>query len=206
MSATGELTGTLRIDFVGREGALRREENRDDDELGRKQALEDDIKRWIPFTASLDNTTISNWDDVEQPLHVETTLTLPAVASSAGSRVLMPAEIFRGQQSAAFQAQKRVNMVYFQYPYQESDDLKIHVPASYKIASLPAHPKLDRGLVIYNLSASQDANTAEIKRDLVMNAMLLGKDAYPALRAFFFAVKSADDSQIVLQNAANAGN
>jgi len=97
-------------------------------------------------------------------------------------------------------------MVYFQYPYQESDDLKIHVPASYKIASLPAHPKLDRGLVIYNLSASQDANTAEIKRDLVMNAMLLGKDAYPALRAFFFAVKSADDSQIVLQNAANAGN
>ena len=34
MSATGELTGTLRIDFVGREGAVCREENRDDDELG----------------------------------------------------------------------------------------------------------------------------------------------------------------------------
>ncbi|MGH9690095.1 MAG: DUF3857 domain-containing protein [Candidatus Acidiferrales bacterium] len=206
MNGIGEVTGTIQTDFTGQEGALRREKMRQDDELGRKKSLEDEIKSWLPGNATFEVTTVANWDNTEQPLHVEGTLKLPGFAGSAGRRVLVPLEIFRDPQYRSFEPQKRVNNIYFRYPYEVIDDLKLRILPGYKVSSLPTIPKVDRGAVSYELSVAHQENIAEIKRHLVVNGTAFSKDLYPALRAFFSVVRTDDDAQMVLQGNDSAKN
>jgi hypothetical protein len=205
MSDTGEITGTIRIDFDRQEGASRRESYRDEDEIGRQKKLEDEIKSWLPANAALENVTVSNWDNVEEPLRIEAKLKIEGFTALAVRRVLLPAEIFRDPQLRSFEAAHRVNAIYFHYPYQEIDDVKVHVPDSFKI-SLPSVPKIDKGAAVYELAFSSQGNATEVKRRLVIDGIIFPKDVYPTLRAFFNAVKTNDDAQIMLQNAQSAQN
>ena len=206
MDEAGEISGTIQADFAGEEGALRRERMRQEDELGRKKFLEDEIKGWLPGNASFEVTTVANWDNTEEPLHIEGTLRLPGFTSLAVRRVLAPVEIFQDTQYRSFEPQKRVNNIYFQYPYEIVDDLKLRVPPGYKIISLPSVPKADRGAVSYELSATQQGDVAEVHRHLVVNGTAFSKDMYPALRAFFSFVRTNDDAEMLLQSNASAKN
>ena len=66
---------------------------------------------------------------------------------------------------------------------------------------------LKPGAVVgYEISASQQGTVAEVKRKLVINALMFPVEYYASLRSFFNTVKSNDEVQIVLQNAESAKN
>ena len=204
MDAEGAIAGTLQIDFAGVQGAQERTRGSRQDETARKKKLENEIKNWLPADATFELTKISNWDNTSEPLRVEGTVKLPSLGSAAAHRILMPADLFPAEYSKAFVPEKRINAVYFPFPYEEVDDLKFHAPAGFKTEAVPDAKKIDVGAAKYNLTATQQENTVEINRHLVFNAVVFSKDAYPALRQFFSVVKSCDGAQIVFQNAQTA--
>ena len=57
---------------------------------------------------------------------------------------------------------------------------------------------------MYQITPSQNGSVAEVKRSLSINSILVDKQYYAALRAFFNSVKTSDETQIVLQNAESA--
>jgi hypothetical protein len=198
------MSGTLKADFTGQEAATLRSENRKEDENGRKKALGEDIKGWFPVGGTFQVTSISNWDDVEKPLHVEGNFTVPASSSSSFQRLLLPIEVFPTGEYSAFQPQTRVNSVYFAYPYERTDDLVISAPLGYTVQSLPPNQDVNRGAVIYSIGATKTSSGIEVKRHLLINGILYDKGDYPALRAFFSTVKTDDDAQALLQNGPTA--
>jgi Domain of Unknown Function with PDB structure (DUF3857)/Domain of Unknown Function with PDB structure (DUF3858) len=202
----GSISGTVIVDLKGQEAALLREQKRKDDETSRTKDLENDLRNWLPVAATFEITKISKWDDNDQPIHVEATLKIPSFATEAAQRRLMPVETFQPSQTASFTAEKRVNLVYFRYPFEEVDEIKFHVPAGFKAESLPPDRKVNLGAVSYELSATSQGNTVEVKRHLIVNSVLFSKDDYPTLRRFFGTVKTYDNAQMVLQNAASANN
>jgi hypothetical protein len=206
VSADGSIAGKLQIDFAGQEGALLRQENRKEDETGRTKVLEDKIKAWLPVGSTFEITKIANWENVEQPVHAEGDVKIPSLNSTAARRMIMPLEVFQMWQMSSFASEKRVNKVYFHYPYEETDDIKLRLPAGYGVESIPPERKLNSGPMSYELSAMQQGNSVELKRHLVVGGILFSKDAYPALRQFFGSVKTNDSAQIVLENAHSAGN
>ena len=109
-------------------------------------------------------------------------------------------------QMREFASEKRVNAVYFHYPYEEIDDVKLKVPAEFKIESVPPAKQAKPGVVSYEISAAQQGNVVEVKRLLVLDGLAFPVTSYPALRNFFNTVKTDDDAQIVLQNAESAKN
>jgi hypothetical protein len=206
VDADGAISGTLRLDIEGQEGALLRKEKHREDEVGRTKDIEGQVKEWLPLGASFEITKVANWDDNTQPVHIEGTVKLPSFGSAAARRMIMPLELFQTPQIASFTPEKRANAVYFHYPFEEIDDIKLRMPAGYKAGSLPPDRKLNLGAVAYDISVTGQDSAVEVKRHLVVSGVLFTKDEYATLRRFFGTVKTDDNAQMVLQNAQSAKN
>lgn len=205
MDDEGSVTGKLLVDFTGLAGAARRLDERDEDEAGRKKALHDEIKGWLPGDSTFEVTTVANWDNIDEPLHVEGTVKVSGVGTSAGRRMLVPAELFQASQAKAFQSQKRVNPIYFNHPFEETDDIKLSLPSGFKPDALPPAAAVKPGPTIFcEIAVESKGDQVEVKRHLVINAISFAATSYPAFRNFFNSVKTNDDAQIVLQNAQSA--
>ena len=203
---TMETSGKLQIDFTGLEAAYLRLNNRDDDAAGRKKVLEDEIKGWLPVGSTFEASRVDNWDDIEQPIHVEGTLTVPSFAKGAMQRMLMPLEIFQTTEVGSFQSQKRTNEVDFPYPYERVDDLLIHAPAEFKAPALPDAQKISPGPVLYEISEVQLPDGIEVKRHLMINGIRYAKETYFNLRSFFSVVRTDDNAQVMFQASQSVKN
>ena len=195
-----EMNGKLSIDFTGMEAAARRLQNRDEDEAGRKKVFADEIKDWLSVNATFEVTSISNWDDVEKPIHVEGTVKVPAAASGGVHQMLLPMDLFQTTEVGYFQAQKRTNLVVFCYPYQKVDDLLIHAPLGYKPQAVPDPQKIAPGPLTYEISATTQPDSIEVKRLLEVKGTVYPKESYPGLRNFFSMVKNDDSAPFMLQS------
>lgn len=195
-----EINGKLQIDFTGLEAGNRRFENRDEDEAGRKKVLADEIKNWLTVNSVFEITSVSNWDQVDAPLHVEGTVKVPGAASGSVQRMILPMDMFQTTESRYFQSQKRTNAVIFPYPYEKIDDLVIHCPLGYKPLAVPDPQKITPGPVSYQISAVAQADSVEIKRQLEIKGTMYAKESYPSLRAFFSIVKTNDSAPLMLQS------
>jgi hypothetical protein len=200
----GNVTGQLQVDFTGQRAAISREENHDEDETGRKKAIEDEIKERLPGGSTFEITKIENWENNAAPIHVEGTLKVPGFGTSAGRRLLVPLAVLQASEAKAFQPEKRYNDLYFHYPFEEIDDIKLKAPEGYKVESVPPEVKPINAVITYEISAAQQGDTVEVKRHLVLYGIMFDKKYYPAFRAFFSMVKSNDDAQIVLQSGGSA--
>ena len=206
LAGDGELSGTLRLEYQGQLAALRREEYYASDEIGRKKSMEKEIQNSLPPGAVFELAKLTDWDDVNKPLVVEGTVKMSGFGSAVGRRMLVPATIFVEPTAKSFEASHRVNIVYFHYPYEHTDELQFHTPAGYTVETLPATQTVNPGVVKYEISMTQQPGSVTVKRQLLVNAVLIPVQSYPALRQFFHTVKSDDDAQVVFQNAQNARN
>jgi len=205
-SDDGAATGKLQVDFMGQRAALLRGSKHNEDETGRRKDLEDEITSWLPTGASFELTTIANWDDTAQPLHVEGTMKVPGFGSAVGRRMIVPIGLFQAEQVKSFASEKRVNPIYLHFPYEEMDEVTIHAPAGYKIETVPAGQNINRGAVSYEISMSQQPDAVQVKRHLTVNGVMYPKDVYPAFRAFFGFVRTNDNAQMVFQGGKSANN
>jgi len=202
----GAAVGTIEVTYTGHFASGWRLDERENDEAGRKKNLSEAVLAWLPSGSSFEVTVIHDWDKFSEPLRVEGTVKIPSLGSAIGHRMLVPATIFHEGYSTAFVTAKRVNMVYFHVPFEETDDITFHAPSGFKIETVPDEKKINPGAVSYERSATQAGTSAEVKRHLKVNAIIVPVESYPALRAFFAGVKANDDAQIVLRNAEANGN
>jgi hypothetical protein len=197
----GSVEGKIQVDFTGEESGEMRRSYSKQDEAGRKKDLEDEIKTWLPGGSAFEITGIENWDDIDKPVHVEGTMKIAGMGSVAGHRMLMPADFFASLQAASFKPEKRVNAVYFPYPFEETDDLTFHVPAGFKVEAAPKPQGIHSGAIVYDIAATQGGDKVEVKRTLTVNGVAFTKDAYGTLRSFFNLARTYDNGEIVFENA-----
>jgi hypothetical protein len=206
VSSDGTISGKISIDFVGQRAGLLRDENRLEDETGQKKILEQEIRDWLPAATTLDISTAGPWDKNTEPLHVEGTISITGMGAPAGSRMLLPLEIFQTRYANVFAAEKRVNIIDFHYPYQEIDDIKMTPPLGYSVGSLPNAATFDAGAAKYSLAATRENGSIEMKRLFDLKGDVFEVKYYGAVRSIFGKVKASDGAQALLQNTAAGGN
>jgi len=206
LAEDGALSGALRVEYQGQAAAVRRQEHYHADETGRKKDLEKEIQNSLPAGSVFELTKLADWDDVNKPLVAEGTVKMSGFGSAVGRRMLVPATFFVEPTAKSFEASRRVNMVYFHYPFEHSDELQFHAPAGFAVETLPAAQNVDAGAVKYEISMTQQPGSVTVKRQLSVNVILIPVASYPALRQFFNTVKSDDEAQLVFQNGQNARN
>jgi len=201
----GSAAGTFDISFTGAEGAIQRESIYNDDEAGRKVALERELKRDLPQGANISVDQISNWDDTSKPLEFNGKIKLATFGSVTGRRLLVPITVFLMSHRAAFHPEKRSNAIRFGQRYEQMDTVSMTAPANYTIGVLPESKKIVAGNSFrYIVESTQHGQTLQITRHLAINDISFPRDEYASVRHFMLAVQTNDEAQAVFTTSADA--
>jgi hypothetical protein len=207
LSESGDLEGKLTVTYTGLEAMDRRTKGLHADEVAWKKTLEDEVKRQIPLAAEAELTNHPDWSNSEAPFVAEFRLKVPNWALNAGKRTALPTGIFVAHEKNIFEHADRVHPIYFEYPYQELDDITIELPEGWKANGAPPVQAGDIKVVSYKLQVENHNETVHVVRKLNFDFMLVEQKDYQTLRRFFQSVRSSDDEQILLQpGAASASN
>jgi hypothetical protein len=204
LDAEGTLDGKLQVDFLGQRALAQREDAREDDEAGRSKRITDLVKGWLPAGADFKLTTVTGWEGSAEPLHVEGTLHMPGFALAAGRRLLLPVGVFQAGRPGLLQHAKRINAVYFSYPWQNVDDVTIQLPPGYRAETLPAPKQMPGSGASYESTSKQEGSALHIARHETIDGIYFPVEQYPVLRGFFSAMKANDEQQAILQSADSA--
>jgi hypothetical protein len=198
----GSLSGTLTVRFTGERAFVRRMDGRNQDETGRKKLINDEIKAWLPGSATFELTTLTGWEKNDEPIEAVGKVTMPNIATVAGRRVLLQLSAYTTTARQQFESTKRVQDIYFAYPSATTDDFTIQLPANMQAATIPT-PKLYNlaNEFHYDISAKQEGNALHVQRKINVNGVLYPVDSYRDIRSFYSLAKSYDEQQIVLQSA-----
>src|SRR5260370_29948691 len=173
LDADGNLSGKIIVDYFGSTACMRRQEEREDDDAGKKKDMTDLVREWLPSEASFEITEITGWENNNAPLHIEGTSRMTGFAATTGRRILAPVPVFRSPEAQAFESAKRVNVIYFHYPYTEHDEIILHIPDGYSIETAPPAVKTPEAAVIdYSLVATPQGTIVHVDRRLDVTQIL----------------------------------
>jgi hypothetical protein len=208
LSDAGDLAGTLTVTFTGLEAARMRLDERDADVTERQTYLQDIVKGYIPTACEVKLTNQPEWKNAALPLVAEFGIKVPGWASGAGHHLIVPVGLFSAREKHVFDHVARVHPIYVEYPYTESDDINIQIPAGWQVSSLPrGWQNITPNAISYSLTAASDKGKLHLSRTLTIDFILLQVRYYSALRQYFQEIKTTDDQQIVLDSgAARAAN
>jgi Domain of Unknown Function with PDB structure (DUF3857) len=206
LSDTGDLEGKLVVTYTGLEASQRRVDQRFSDDAAHKKFLEDEVKEAIPVGSEVELTSQPDWKNSASPLVAEYTLKVPGWISAAGRRALLPVGLFSAPEKHLFDHANRVHPIYFEFPFQRSDDITIDLPLGWQISSVPEPHKLDAKAITYNLEAKNEEGALHLNRVLNVDVVLLPKEHYETLRKIFQVVRTVDEEQVALLPGTSTGS
>jgi hypothetical protein len=198
LGTDGTLEGTVTVTYTGQEALWRRFEERNEDDVARKQFLEDEIKADVPTGISAELTNQPDWQTAADTLIAVYDFKAPGWVAAAGQRALMPAGLFGALDTRSFQHQTRVHGLYFDFPHKSADDLSITLPANWQLKSMPHPVRENRRIFDYACSGSLDEGELRLKRGLTVGTLYVSAADYGTVQDFFQIVRSGDQDQIVL--------
>jgi len=198
LCSTGSLEGKVTVTYTGLEAAWRRLAERDEDATERRQLLEQELQAGVPTGIELKLTNAPDWTGVETPLVAEFDVAVPGWLATAGSRALMPIGLFGGAEKHLLEHGARVHPLYFMFPYQHSDEVAIELPAGWRTSGVPKPRANDIKIAKYATDVQEAAGKLSVKRELVLNTILVEQKFYDKLRDFYQNVRAGDDDEIIV--------
>lgn len=195
------LLGTVRVTFEGQQALVRRLELRNDDEAAVKQSNEEMAKRWFPAGSIVKQTKVVGLKSWAEPVVVDYEVELPNLSSSTGTRSLVSLSVFEAAQKNPFAAERRKYPVYFNYPFQDEDEVTLHVPDGYAVESVPKGVKIEGGALGFVANSSAKEHEVTMKRKFYINTVFVAADQYNIIRKIFSMVGAVDQEALVLKKA-----
>jgi hypothetical protein len=207
LADTGDLEGKVVITYTGLEASQRRLQERLADDTERKKYLEDEVKEAVPVACEVELTNQPDWKSSSPSFVAEFSLKVPGWVAGAGRRALMPVGLFSAPEKRLFDHADRVHPIYFEFPFQRSDDVSIDLPLGWQISTVPQPHTLDAKAITYKMEAANEKGTLHLNRTLDVDVLLLPPAHYATLRKVFQVVRTGDEEQVILQpGSASARN
>ena len=188
----------LTVTYSGLEAKWRRADEMDSDDAARKKFLEDQVKEYVAARIEAELANKPDWTSSAPILVAKFDVKIPSWTTNAGRRSLLAAGIFGGSERKVFERENRTYPIYFNFPYQNVDDVSINLPAGWKVENVPPAKHVDVKACVYDLTSASNAGTLQFKRELTVNLGMVEAKYYGSLRAFYQRVRSSDDQQAVL--------
>jgi hypothetical protein len=204
LNSDGGLSGKVILRFFGQEalslrlGAIR------EDEAQRRKELEESLKSMFVQGATVKLLKVEGWEDSQVPLSVEFEVEVPNFAVPAGKRLILPLGVFHSHEKNPFSTARRTHPIYFGYPHESYEEVRLDLPSGIEVESLPGNTKADQGAVYYEVSSKKDGNTLEIKRTFRISGYLYTRDQYKNMSVFYDRVLEGDAHQAALRIAETA--
>jgi transglutaminase-like putative cysteine protease len=140
--------------------------------------------------------SISNLKNSAAPLAASYGFTATQFATRTEKRLLLRPALLSHRDESLLQSPQRSNLVYFNYPWSESERAAITVPDGYGVEPLPDPIEIDIGAARYQARFARDGSRVIYERRLTVNAINFTVDQYQTVKAFFDRVLQADHTAI----------
>jgi len=204
LSEDGSLSGDLTVTWEAGEALEHRLEAFQTDEAGRNKDLEDELKSWLSSTAIVKLKDAQGWEATDDPLIAHFTIEIPAYASAAGKRLLLPPYLFQVKQRDAFKHAERKYPVYFPYAFSEKDVINIKVPPNYTMEGTPQNQEARLPYAGYQNLERLQGDQLATQRTLLFNGIFFDLNQYSQVKEFFNKVQNGDEQQAVLRSGGTA--
>lgn len=198
LSPSGALEGSVTVIFTGQEAMSRRLAEILEDDGDRKQYLENDLKSAMPRSAEVQLINHPDWESAASSLEAQYSVRIDGWGMGAGSRLLLPAQVFTARQKSMFLHSAREHPLYFTSPVEMSDDITIEVPKEWKVSSLPQARQVSEKGYGYHSSCEESGGKMHLQRSFRLDLTLVPVKYYGTLQSFLQSVRAADDESAVL--------
>jgi hypothetical protein len=206
LDPTGMAQGQVVLVWKGTEAMWRRQEGGKTDNEGRKKLLEDALRELLPGNSEISITKEPAWNLQESPLIAEYRVSFPFAVVS-GKRVLLEQHLFQVNEKNPFPAAKRINGIYFHYPWEEADEVHITIPSGMAVESLAPDDTVKMDSAIYQVRQKQEAPARLFsRRDFVMADGIFAAEQYSQVKGFFDKIKADDDQPALIKLGPNVAS
>jgi hypothetical protein len=198
MDEHGEVTGIVKMTYMGAPALTWRHHSLSGDQESLERQLRTSVELLLPGGMEVKVASIEKLANYEEPMSVTFNVKGP-IGAPTGKRLIVPGDIFVSNDKASFPHEKREIPVYFDYTHMVQDAVRIKLPASIKIESLPAGDKQQfQQFALYNLASESAADSVTVRRNFSLAEFLFSTKEYPELRAFYNKMETKDQESIVL--------
>ncbi len=134
---------------------------------------------------------------------------VPGYAQRTGKRLFLQPAFFERGRGALFTSADRKNMVYFNYPWSEQDDVEFELPTGFALDNADAPAPFAAGAICkYDvaLAVTKDRRQLVYRRKFFFggggNGLLFPATSYPQLKLLFDMLHKSDDHTITLKQGA----
>lgn len=205
LDAEGNLEGEVEISLGGHAGINQKKTSLGERKETIDTAYRAEITRRLP-SAEVGDIRWENLTGTQLPVVARYRLKVPAYADVAGSKIIMPANVFEHGAPAVFSSESRKYSIYFDYAWSEKDDIEIVLPAGFTLdsGSTPAAVGDTKQFVgtLYEIGYSRKLRTVVYSRDFALGgngAIACKATSYPALKSLFDDIQRADEHTLVLK-------
>ena len=163
----------------------RRVDERNVDEVERKQFLERQVKEFIPAASEVELVNEPEWKSSAPALVAEFNLKVPGWASTAGHRALVPVGLFSASEKHLFDPVIRAHPIYMEFPCQKLDDVTIEIPPGWQVTSLPPGQSQLAHIVEYSLKVENDKGKLHLAEDVKRGHSPGGRKVLPSAKEVF---------------------
>jgi hypothetical protein len=197
------------ISYFGYSAYLKRNSIEDKNQ----ENLKDDVKeilKDINAAAVLDSFYYEDTENIENPLKLNITYTIPDYINDSGDLIYFPIPLFSSITSNPFQKEKRLFDVDFDFAELISEEIKLNIPSNLKLVEVPNKSKssIDKySFSKYYFSTNDYVNCSRIQN---IQSKKFSIDLYPKLKDLYSEMIASDQDQLVfkkvdLLNTANKG-
>jgi hypothetical protein len=133
----GNLSGEISVEFNGEDALEHRLDALKQDDAGRRENLENEVKGWFPQSPVVKLQDSGGWDSSDGPLVARFKVEVAGFAAVTEKRVLLPAFFFRTLQTNIFTSQFRRYPISFPFPFTEEDEFTVELPEGYAVEEPP---------------------------------------------------------------------
>lgn len=204
LAEDGSLTGKLRILFQGQEALTHRIDERLNDDAGRTKDLEEEVRAWLPNTATVHLLSVKGWDSQDESIDASFSVEVPGYAAATGKRLLLNSDFFTANEKQPFVHDKRINPVYFPYPYVTIDSISITLPPGLQVESMPKEHQVSDEVGAYLVKCKSTGQKLTYDRQFMVGAFYIPIKYYPTVKSLYEQVKASDDQPTILRTTAIA--
>ena len=198
MDEHGEVSGTVKMTYMGAPAITWRHRSLGGDQASLERELRTSVEHILPGGMEVKVASIDKLTSYEEPLTVTFNVKGP-IGAPTGKRLLIPGDLFVSNEKASFPHEKREIPVYFEYNHMVQDAVRIHLPASIKVESMPTADKQQfQQFALYNLTAESASDSITVRRNFVLGEFVFMPKEYPELRAFYNKMEIKDQESVVL--------
>lgn len=213
LQADGTLTGEGKVEFTGHSAVYHKALNRGGTSADQEVRLRDFVKNTISETAEITSFNIENLDSGNKPFTYTFKLTVPNYAVKTGKRLFFQPGVFERRSRPRFIAGVRKTDIYFSYPWMETDNFTIELPAGFSMEAAEAPgvvtDKAGIGRDEVGITVSGDGKALRYQRKFSFGkggAVRFGPESYPVLKDMFNSYNRVDTHQLTLRENTPTAN